>query len=802
MTEPDTILPDLTPEQVRQVLLNLHKLPKPKQERVLVIIRELTARKVAEKRRQSLLEFVKAVDSNYKIGAHHRKLATILEDMAYGRNLRATVSMPPRFGKSLLTSTYFPAWYIGNFPDHQIMMVSHTADLAVDFGRKVRNLVSSEEYKQIFPEVSLAVDSKSAGRWNTNKGGSFFACGVGGAIAGRGANFLCTGLHTYVHTKERGRVYAGSVQAGEHIWAFRGFERVEKRFDSVASEWMFVDGAQMTPNHPVWTFARGWVDCESLTTHDLLCAMTVWSYVRLYSERWYGQARNAWRELLSCVQHTGDDAAAAQQPERGKLPLVWRAWGQVLRAVGQVQRVFGRHGVSAGRDFTGEEPKQQREPDGVRENPVHAPGTGSHGKADELGAAPRSTDEFGWLQRTAVRLIDRCRQAYGREARVSWGCVEQIIASKVFGLLVGVRRVGSVERGRGPSVPFVNFQVAGSNTFFVDSLMTHNCIDDAVNEQDVLSGNYEVFEKAYDWYTYGARTRLMPQGKVAIIGTRWSQDDLIGRVIRDMTRNPDGDQWEVIELPAILNEGSAGQRSLWPEQWPLEELLKTKAVMPPFQWNAQYMQDPTNAEAAIIKRDWWQKWEGDAPPACEYVIMSLDAAAEKNNRADFTSITTWGVFYRENEEGEDVASIILLNAIKARMEFPELKQRAYEEYREWKPDWFVVEKKSSGTPLFQEMRAAGIPVQEFTPHRGTGDKTARLNSVSDIFASGMVWYPAGRRWAEEVVDEVCGFPAMPNDDHVDTTIMSLMKFRTGGFIHLPTDRYDDEPFAPRRAAYY
>jgi predicted phage terminase large subunit-like protein len=182
--------------------------------------------------------------------------------------------------------------------------------------------------------------------------------------------------------------------------------------------------------------------------------------------------------------------------------------------------------------------------------------------------------------------------------------------------------------------------------------------------------------------------------------------------------------------------------------------------------------------------------------------MALDAAAEKNNRADYTSLTTWGVFYLDNEQGEQEANIILLNAIKERWEFPTLKRRAYEEYKTWNPDWFVIERKSSGTPLYQEMRAAGIPVQEYTPHRGTGDKTVRLNSVSDIFASGLVWYPAGRRWAEDLVDEVCGFPAMANDDQTDGTIMALLKFRSGGFIRLPSDRWDADEFTPRRAAYY
>ena len=221
--------------------------------------------------------------------------------------------------------------------------------------------------------------------------------------------------------------------------------------------------------------------------------------------------------------------------------------------------------------------------------------------------------------------------------------------------------------------------------------------------------------------------------------------------------------------------------------------------MPTFQWNAQYQQEPTAEEAALVKREWWQMWEQGDPPACEYIIMSLDAAAETHNRADFTALTTWGVFL--NEEN-DAYNIILLNSIKKRMEFPELKDLAMEEYAEWEPDAFIVEKKSSGTALYQEMRRMGLPVSEYTPHRGSGDKLARLNSVSDIVASGLVGVPP-TRWAEEVIEEIAGFPFMSHDDLVDSTVMALMRFRQGGFIRLPTDEPEDvRYFKQRRGGYY
>jgi predicted phage terminase large subunit-like protein len=221
--------------------------------------------------------------------------------------------------------------------------------------------------------------------------------------------------------------------------------------------------------------------------------------------------------------------------------------------------------------------------------------------------------------------------------------------------------------------------------------------------------------------------------------------------------------------------------------------------MPLFQWNAQYQQNPTAEEAALIKRDWWKVWKKEDPPSCEYIIMSLDAAAESHNRADFTALTTWGVFF--NEEAS-AYHIILLNSIKRRVEFPELKRLAYEEYEEWEPDSFIVEKKSSGVALYQELRRMGVMVQEFTPHRGTGDKMARLNSVADIVQSGLVWVPE-TRWAEELVEEVAGFPFVSHDDLVDATVMVLMRFRQGGFIRLPTDEPEDiKYFKSRRSGGY
>jgi predicted phage terminase large subunit-like protein len=264
-------------------------------------------------------------------------------------------------------------------------------------------------------------------------------------------------------------------------------------------------------------------------------------------------------------------------------------------------------------------------------------------------------------------------------------------------------------------------------------------------------------------------------------------------IVNQMGKEEDVDQWEIVEFPAILNE-----KPLWGDFWSLEELLGKKAGMDPRYWQAQYMQNPVSEEGALLKREWWQIWDKDDPPHCEFTIMSLDAAQETNNRADYNALTTWGVFF--NEETNNY-NIILLNAIKKRMEFPDLKKLVLDEYKEWEPDAFVVEKKSNGAALYQELRRMGVPVGEFTPGKGQ-DKISRVNAVSDLLASGIVWAP-DRRWAKEVIEECNDFPSGTNDDLVDSTTQALMRFRQGGFIRLPTDEPEEIKYFRRRtAAYY
>ena len=316
-------------------------------------------------------------------------------------------------------------------------------------------------------------------------------------------------------------------------------------------------------------------------------------------------------------------------------------------------------------------------------------------------------------------------------------------------------------------------------------------IDDPVSEQDALSPT--AMDSIYDWYTSGPRQRLQPGGIIVIVMTRWSTKDLVGRVLKKQ----DGDfsdKWDLVEFPAIMPESD---EPLWPEFWNKEELLGVKDALPISKWNSQWMQDPTAEEGSIVKREWWGKWEGDVP-AYSYVIQSYDTAFSKKETADYSAITTWAVFTNEADGAEN---IILLDAKRVRLDFPELKKLSWEEYKYWEPDCVLIEAKASGTPLTQELRRMGIPVTAYTPSRGQ-DKIARMNSVAPIFESGMVWAP-DTDFSEEVVEEMAAFPYGDFDDYCDSATMALMRFRQGGFLALADDYNDTlEPLKRNRQVYY
>lgn len=785
-------------------------------EELEAILDEVEKRTTAKACRDDLIAFCRHMQPDYKVGRHHRRLADQLMAVAEGKKDRICVNIPPRHGKSHLVSTYFPAWFLGKYPDKKVLMVSHTTDLAVDFGRKVRNVIDTPKYKTIFPTVSLAADNKSAGRWNTNVGGEFYACGVGSALAGRGADLLLVddphneqdiingNLDIFDRAYEwftygartrlmpGGRVAIIQCMVGDtQVLMADGSEKDLKDIqvgDSVAT----YDNGKLTTSKVLnWANQGGDVIFTVKTTSRIIRANERHPFlVQLDTGdlQWI-RLKNLQpgMQLVSLKDATVRDGQKLN-PESVKLvnlktagientpmlPIISSDTTESGKESNALKKDVMNPHIATGCVSLTTANKDTLPDQNLRQNQI------------ELGISSTGTDSR-WKS-TISSLLNKV------------ACVLYVKTLQLKTILAGIGRtscVSTIATTQGKSEPyFVTTATSQLDTQKLGKspLQLQNISDFTTEtiESIELTGCEDVFDIQVE-----ATENFIANGIVSH-NTRWHQDDLTGRMVRDMTQNEDSDQYEVIEFPAIFNENTPDEEALWPEFFDLTALKRTKASMPIFQWNAQYQQNPTAEEGSIIKREWWNWWKNERPPSCEYIIMSLDSAAEIKNRSDFTALTTWGVFFNEETEAYN---IILLNSIKKRLEFPELKDLAINEWREWNPDSFIVEKKSSGVALYQELRRTGMPVTEYTPHRGTGDKLARLNSVTDIVKSGLVWVPE-TRWAEEVVEEIAGFPFMSHDDLVDSTVMALMRFRQGGFIRLPTDEPEDPRFFKKQKRSY
>ena len=293
-----------------------------------------------------------------------------------------------------------------------------------------------------------------------------------------------------------------------------------------------------------------------------------------------------------------------------------------------------------------------------------------------------------------------------------------------------------------------------------------------------------------DWYRSTAYSRLMPGGSIILIQTRWHEDDLAGWILRETSHEP----WEVIELPAVLDEKASkilkrpkGQ-ALWPEAYDKKRLEEIKKTAGSREWNSLYMQRPSAEEGNILKRYWWKEWKEDNPPECNYILQSWDTAYTVKSTSDYSAVTTWGIF-----ENNGIQNAILLSARRERWEFPELKSEAIKLYNEFRPDVVLIEAKASGWSLIQELQRAGIPITPFNPKKA--DKKTRAHSVTPLFESGRVWYPSSKYWAEDVINQCAQFPSSNYDDLVDSTTQALMRLRQGLFVEHPQD-IPLEPSAP------
>lgn len=786
--------------------------------------------------------------------------------------------------KSEFASWLLPAWFFGNFPKKKIIQVSNTEALAAGFGRRVRNLLDvtgddgmteeSRAYHEIFPNTRLAADSKAAANWHTSSGGEYFAVGVNGKVTGKGADIAIVDdphaleIHTPIPTP-KGFVAVGDLQVGDEVFGPDG-----KTTKVVAKS----DVAHDRELYAVQTDDKQTVLCDGghLWTHRSDTKMS--APLRTTTTRELA----AWsKSSKPCLPRY----AAVEYPE-ADLPIdpwVLGAWlGDGTSSLGRMTaHPDDAPYIRAEFEKAGYETTNLTDPfsfgvPGLRAqlggqgllNNKHVPEKylrasvaqrmallqglmDTDGNITEAGQCAFHNANKGMVA-DVVQLLHSLgvkakmteypdkRANHQTRYRVTFKLKDaaRMPRKAIRSFTPTDKRSRSIKvTATGETGDVQCITVDRPDGLFLAGygyVVTHNSEQEARQAESTP----EIFDGVYEWYTSGIRQRLQPGGSIIIVVTRWSKRDLVGQVLRSMeTAIKSGvpedqyDNWDVLSLPAIIDEHTPTERSMWPGFWPLEELQRTRNALPVAKWQAQYQQNPTSEGAAIIKRDSWRKWgalanEGRAkpdkcpgpmhlrawndnePPACKFVIQSWDAAATAKDRSHPSAMTLWGVFDAEDPNtGKTLPNLILLSAFKDRMEFPALKRTAKTFYDEDKPDVLLIENKSAGMQLLQEFRSMGIPAESFAgSSRGTermpNDKVARANMIADIFSSGYVWAPE-RRFAEEVIEQCASFPAGDEDDYVDSTVQALLRFRQGGLIRTANDQDEQEDAPrPRRRRYY
>lgn len=793
-----------------EIIPKLKDLSLAEQQELMSLIQRLEEANGREAAQKSFMAFVKHCWPGFVEGPHHKIMAEAFERVIFGDCKRLIINMAPRHTKSEFASFLLPAWFMGNFPDKKIIQATHTAELAVDFGRKVRNLVGSEDYQNIFKGVGLQSDSKAAGRWNTSAGGAYFAVGVGGAIAGKGADlFIIDDPHT-----EQEAILAAhdpTVYDKAFEWYTSGpRQRLQPDARIVIVMCMtgdtpvlLHDGTEkplrdIRPGDEVATYDDGSITTAKVNNWR---SSGVDSIFMIQTKS--GRTIRANERHPFLVDFNGDrqwvrlkdlkagyslvslrDASGHQEPQLNLGNAAHACPANPIIARTQTHPVAPSVVMGCGREFLVNAEGQQNQKDCAPSAIIANTSPKKTANQRESTASNIATESplnsmMQWWRNavTAVMSVgsplqNKIPARTGIKSSASTTVTTQA-GSVDYCVMTAISQLDTAKNQK--------FSKAPLNTFAVT-------LDEIVGIES--AGEEEVFDVEVD------RTENFIANGIVSHNTRWGKRDLTGRLIQTSMDRDGVSEWEVIELPALLPSGNP----LWPQYWKKEALEALRAELPAHKWNAQYQQQPTNAEGAILKREWWKRWPESRPPACEYIIISADTAFTKNNRSDYSAFTVWGVFDKMNDSGIEVSNLILLDAFKERMEFPDLKQRALEVYKEWEPDTLMIEGKASGLPLIHELRQLGIPVSEFTPTRASGDKIVRANSISDMFASGIVWAPE-TKWADEVIEECAAFPNGSHDDFVDAVIMAMMRYRQGGFIRLPSD-YEDEDHIPARAEYY
>lgn len=305
-------------------------------------------------------------------------------------------------------------------------------------------------------------------------------------------------------------------------------------------------------------------------------------------------------------------------------------------------------------------------------------------------------------------------------------------------------------------------------------------IDDPIKDE-VDASSATIRERIHEWYRSVIYTRLesdhQTKASIVLCMTRWHFDDLAGRLEQEEAEG--GEVWEKIVFPAISpidTPNRKANKALWPQRFDEEHLAKIKRTVGPKTWEALYQQKPSPDGGTYLKREWWRKYERLPDPRMWRRKVQVWDTAHKSGQSNDYSVCLTAI--------ETDLAIYITDVFKARLEFPELKREARHLYELHGPMMVLVEDKSSGISLIQELkRESTIPVY---PVKADRDKEARAHAATPVLADGRVYLNQKGKWVEDFIRECEIFPNGKHDDQVDafTHLIQYLKFHR----HIPEMR--------------
>ena len=789
------------------------------------VVEEYLRRRALQSKGNLFLDYVQHVAPWVVIEEVHCLLAHHFEMLRDRQVDRLMVSMPPRTGKSLFTSILLPSWWEGHFPSDKLLHASYASTLVEKFGRQIRNQIMAPDYQQVFPRTQITKDSRAAAQWGTIGGGEYNAVGVGGGVAGKGGNLLV--IDDPMSEQD---MFSKSVMDSIYEWYGAGFYTRRQPDRNAVLITMCMTGdtpvlmasraekllKDIRPGDQVATYENGKLSITRVLNHKTSGCDSIFT-LRTRS----GRILRANERHPFLVEHEGE-----------------RKWMR-LRELQVGANLVSLKGVSDTPDQTLRQDYALRASQETcttgktltRKNVLQGTKVGGLVKractmaAQSLLVAKvcaqntttklsghQGTDPKGTHQKTAAtcglkiatelpkRISTLCSQLKAAFVQFVGNLLPNTTPAHIGTASCASTTVTTPMRFEGYSATTATSQLGTQRpqqpqTLWLD---TSDFTTDPIVEI-FPCGEEEVFDVEIE------RTENFIANGVVSHNTRWNRADLVGRLLADAVTKPDADQWVQLVIPAILDQEAADLLNKYsndphitqphhyrpgdsfsPRRWPLHELIRTKNTISRKAWAALYLQSPVEEGGGILRQEDWKPWKSEALPEFDFILQSYDTAFEEGEENDYSVRTTWGIFKRASDNR---LCAMVLERWMERAAFPNLLENALEAYRAYKPDRIIVEKAASGIPLIQEMRKRGIPVSPIKPQ---GSKIARANAAAVVLEQGVVYYPEGKRWAGDLVDNCAAFPNSLHDDDVDSTVHALNYFRRMFLLETPDDEEPDE----------